>query len=298
MSGKFGGATEICPVCTEKVYAMDRFVIEKMVIHKACFKQVYCKTHYLQLFRESGGRYDKAFGDGGFERTSTEVGYTPGQFKGIGAKPSAPAGVSGIKVKEVMKKFQDISNPTTAPAPPKPEVLKKPVVEEEAPSSVSDRKSAYLAAVGGGGGAGGGGGSLNSSFESSPSNSPSSASFRSSADRKNAYLAAMAQTNGTAKPTLDTSTGMSVSQRIKNYSSTASSLKEPDVAAPPPPSKLADRLQQYVSNAQAGITTKEDENKETNESESFSYHKEDEEEQQQEEEQQLQQEEEEDGQVA
>ena len=38
MASKFVSTTEICPVCNEKVYAMDRFVIEKMVIHKGCFK--------------------------------------------------------------------------------------------------------------------------------------------------------------------------------------------------------------------------------------------------------------------
>ena len=35
---KLGGNVEPCSVCSEKVYPIDRFVIEKLVMHKNCFK--------------------------------------------------------------------------------------------------------------------------------------------------------------------------------------------------------------------------------------------------------------------
>jgi hypothetical protein len=33
-----GGNVEPCAVCGDKVYPLDKFVIEKLVMHKACFK--------------------------------------------------------------------------------------------------------------------------------------------------------------------------------------------------------------------------------------------------------------------
>lgn len=50
MASKFVSTAEICPVCNEKVYAMDRFVIEKMVIHKGCFKvRLFFFAFYKQI---------------------------------------------------------------------------------------------------------------------------------------------------------------------------------------------------------------------------------------------------------
>ena len=55
---------------------------------------MYCKVHYLKLFKESGGKYDKAFGDGGFQKKATPA-YTPGQFAGVGKTNGAlPAHLS------------------------------------------------------------------------------------------------------------------------------------------------------------------------------------------------------------
>uniref|UniRef100_A0A493T222 LIM zinc-binding domain-containing protein n=2 Tax=Anas platyrhynchos TaxID=8839 RepID=A0A493T222_ANAPP len=70
---------EICKLCQQRVYPMERLVADKQHFHKSCFRchhcssqlslgnyaslhgQVYCKPHFKQLFK-SKGNYDEGFG--------------------------------------------------------------------------------------------------------------------------------------------------------------------------------------------------------------------------------------------
>ncbi|XP_035187240.1 xin actin-binding repeat-containing protein 2 [Oxyura jamaicensis] len=70
---------EICKLCQQRVYPMERLVVDKQNFHKSCFRchhcssqlslgnyaslhgQVYCKPHFKQLFK-SKGNYDEGFG--------------------------------------------------------------------------------------------------------------------------------------------------------------------------------------------------------------------------------------------
>ncbi|XP_040417508.1 xin actin-binding repeat-containing protein 2 [Cygnus olor] len=70
---------EICKLCHQRVYPMERLVADKQNFHKSCFRchhcssqlslgnyaslhgQVYCKPHFKQLFK-SKGNYDEGFG--------------------------------------------------------------------------------------------------------------------------------------------------------------------------------------------------------------------------------------------
>ena len=73
---RFGAPAEKCTVCLQSVYPLEKMVVEGRTIHKSCFKcehckgqlslsgfasvngRVYCKPHYIKLFKESGGKYD------------------------------------------------------------------------------------------------------------------------------------------------------------------------------------------------------------------------------------------------
>jgi len=73
---------------------MDELVVDKNVMHKKCFvcshckrqlslgnftlanNMLFCKVHYIELFKTSGGKYEQAFGDAGFEKKA-ERSYTP-----------------------------------------------------------------------------------------------------------------------------------------------------------------------------------------------------------------------------
>uniref|UniRef100_A0A669QP95 LIM zinc-binding domain-containing protein n=1 Tax=Phasianus colchicus TaxID=9054 RepID=A0A669QP95_PHACC len=70
---------EICTLCQQRVYPMERLVADKQNFHKSCFRchhcgsqlslgnyaslhgQIYCKPHFKQLFK-SKGNYDEGFG--------------------------------------------------------------------------------------------------------------------------------------------------------------------------------------------------------------------------------------------
>jgi len=74
-----------CARCGKTVYKMEELRVDGQVLHAACFKcehsnchkklstgnfaaissKYFCKTHYIQLFQQSGGSYD-VFGDSGF----------------------------------------------------------------------------------------------------------------------------------------------------------------------------------------------------------------------------------------
>ena len=81
-------------------------------LHKGCFKcdhcnrqltisnfaavngKNYCKTHYVELFKSSGGNY-KVFGDAGFTKSAS------GHLTGIGAAAEAEGRARGASVREV-----------------------------------------------------------------------------------------------------------------------------------------------------------------------------------------------------
>ncbi|NXS31467.1 XIRP2 protein, partial [Pomatostomus ruficeps] len=70
---------EICKLCQQRVYPMERLVADKQNFHKSCFRchhcgsqlslgnyaslhgKIYCKPHFKQLFK-SKGNYDEGFG--------------------------------------------------------------------------------------------------------------------------------------------------------------------------------------------------------------------------------------------
>lgn len=77
---KFGLPTrESCVMCTKTVYPLERLVANQQIYHNSCFRcahcntklslanyaslhnNVYCKTHYCQLFKAKGN-YDEGFG--------------------------------------------------------------------------------------------------------------------------------------------------------------------------------------------------------------------------------------------
>lgn len=80
-----------CGVCEKTVYKTEEILVDNKPYHKrSCFrcnkckrqltlgnfaavnKQLYCKTHYKEMFHEAGGRYE-VFGDAGFKHTSTSA---------------------------------------------------------------------------------------------------------------------------------------------------------------------------------------------------------------------------------
>ncbi|CAJ1935116.1 unnamed protein product [Cylindrotheca closterium] len=85
MPPKFGAAKVICPVCEKRVYPMESVNFEGETYHKACMKcthcgktvsikglaaingKIYCKPHFAELFKSSGGRYESFQGESGFK---------------------------------------------------------------------------------------------------------------------------------------------------------------------------------------------------------------------------------------
>ncbi|KAH9260015.1 hypothetical protein BASA81_001787 [Batrachochytrium salamandrivorans] len=84
-----------CVVCNSPVYKMEEVIVDKMMMHKQCFQcehckrqltmgnfacinggMFYCKPHYFEVFSQSGGKYEKAFGDAGFEKKAL-TSFTP-----------------------------------------------------------------------------------------------------------------------------------------------------------------------------------------------------------------------------
>jgi hypothetical protein len=86
-----------CSVCDIPVYKTEQVIVDKVVMHKQCFQcehckrqltmgnfacinsTLYCKAHYFELFSTNGGKYEKAFGDAGFEKKALNS-YTPGEL--------------------------------------------------------------------------------------------------------------------------------------------------------------------------------------------------------------------------
>lgn len=87
-----------CVSCDGVVYETEKVTIDRLILHKACFRctecngklsiknyasvnnKLYCKTHYLELFASSGGSYE-VFGDAGFAKKtgrSSKVGVVEG----------------------------------------------------------------------------------------------------------------------------------------------------------------------------------------------------------------------------
>ena len=70
---------EICEICSKTVYPTEKMTVESKPIHQSCFKchhckrqltlsnfasvnqKVYCKTHYIELFKKAGGKYGRLF---------------------------------------------------------------------------------------------------------------------------------------------------------------------------------------------------------------------------------------------
>ncbi|KFK35322.1 hypothetical protein AALP_AA5G269200 [Arabis alpina] len=92
----FTGTLDKCKACDKTVYVMDLMTLEGMPYHKSCFRcshcnhtlvisnyssmdgVLYCKTHFEQLFKESGN-YSKNFHTGKTEK-SNEVTKAPSKL--------------------------------------------------------------------------------------------------------------------------------------------------------------------------------------------------------------------------
>eukprot|EP00980_Cylindrotheca_fusiformis_P023204 scaffold10220_cov148-Cylindrotheca_fusiformis.AAC.2 len=73
---KFGSARIDCPVCSKRVYPLESVQYEGKTYHKGCMQcthckgklsikavavidgQLYCKPHFVELFKSGGGKYD------------------------------------------------------------------------------------------------------------------------------------------------------------------------------------------------------------------------------------------------
>lgn len=73
---KFGSVRIDCPMCSERVYPLESVQYEGITYHKGCMKcthckgklsikavaviggQLYCKPHFVELFKSGGGNYD------------------------------------------------------------------------------------------------------------------------------------------------------------------------------------------------------------------------------------------------
>ncbi|KAH9245916.1 hypothetical protein BASA81_016556 [Batrachochytrium salamandrivorans] len=177
LGAKIGGRVMVstqtlCAVCNTPVYKMEELIVDKAVMHKKCFQcnhckrqltmgnfacinsTFYCKVHYFELFSQSGGKYEKAFGDAGFAHKA-QTSYTPptAASKAPGSvpsketpppaaavtAPSVPVEKPVAKV-EVLNKTVDTPNKTTDTPSKTLEVSKKSVeaptiTPQEIPSS-------------------------------------------------------------------------------------------------------------------------------------------------------------------
>jgi hypothetical protein len=150
----------VCAVCTKQVFKTEELIVDKMSMHKACFvcshckrllslgnftlanNQLYCKAHYMELFKNSGGKYEQAFGDAGFEKKA-ERSYTPppaagsrvsldgrraSVTSGSGSPPSRPMSMDSASSPVITTgAAAAVASSKTASSSPKPEVKKSPM---------------------------------------------------------------------------------------------------------------------------------------------------------------------------
>ncbi|AEE80176.1 LIM domain-containing protein PLIM2c [Arabidopsis thaliana] len=93
----FTGTTDKCKACDKTVYVMDLMTLEGMPYHKSCFRcshcngtlvicnyssmdgVLYCKTHFEQLFKESGN-FSKNFQTAGKTEKSNDATKAPNRL--------------------------------------------------------------------------------------------------------------------------------------------------------------------------------------------------------------------------
>ncbi|XP_010413441.1 PREDICTED: LIM domain-containing protein PLIM2c isoform X2 [Camelina sativa] len=93
----FTGTLDKCKACDKTVYVMDLMTLEGMPYHKSCFRcshcngtlvisnyssmdgVLYCKTHFEQLFKESGN-FSKNFQTAGKTEKSNETSRAPNRL--------------------------------------------------------------------------------------------------------------------------------------------------------------------------------------------------------------------------
>ncbi|XP_038682731.1 LIM domain-containing protein PLIM2b-like [Tripterygium wilfordii] len=96
----FTGTLDKCKACDKTVYVVDMLSIEGVPYHKSCFKcshckgtlvmsnyssmdgVLYCKTHFEQLFKESGN-FSKNFQTGKSERQNDQLNRTPSKLSSL-----------------------------------------------------------------------------------------------------------------------------------------------------------------------------------------------------------------------
>ncbi|CAN0841350.1 LIM domain-containing protein PLIM2c [Linum grandiflorum] len=95
----FSGTTDKCKACDKTVHFIDMITADGIPYHKTCFKcshchgklvmgnyssmdgVLYCKTHFEQLFKETGS-FTKNFQTSG-EKKNTQVGATPNKLASL-----------------------------------------------------------------------------------------------------------------------------------------------------------------------------------------------------------------------
>eukprot|EP00011_Vannellida_sp_DIVA3-517-6-12_P011018 CAMPEP_0114611450 /NCGR_PEP_ID=MMETSP0168-20121206/4122_1 /TAXON_ID=95228 ORGANISM="Vannella sp., Strain DIVA3 517/6/12" /NCGR_SAMPLE_ID=MMETSP0168 /ASSEMBLY_ACC=CAM_ASM_000044 /LENGTH=641 /DNA_ID=CAMNT_0001822423 /DNA_START=16 /DNA_END=1941 /DNA_ORIENTATION=+ len=117
---KFGSKKDICAGCAKRVYQMDLLSACGKAWHKGCFRCThcngalrvngfsayegapYCSTHYEQLFKSGGGRFDAVAG-----KKASNSGYAPS----FGGMASVLKGVDGKKAELKKAETDDKSAP-------------------------------------------------------------------------------------------------------------------------------------------------------------------------------------------
>jgi len=152
---KFGGSRTKCSCCEKTVYPMEMIKVDSATLHKQCFtckhckrqltlssfasvgNNLYCKTHFIELFHSSGGKYSVFGADASFrKKASGSFGPTPM------AKPRR-------KDSETSKKDSETSFAPAYSQPPIANAFKAIEMEESPPTSrkkhmsLKDRLLAY-----------------------------------------------------------------------------------------------------------------------------------------------------------
>lgn len=110
------GAAEKCSVCGKTVYPLEMITIAGMKMHKSCFKckhcvrqltisnfaevnkTLYCKTHYEEIFKSAGGKFDQLIAEGAGDNKGAAAAPAPAPTPAAAAPTPAPAaGVAAVK---------------------------------------------------------------------------------------------------------------------------------------------------------------------------------------------------------
>ena len=195
----------------------------------------------MKLFKESGGKYDRAFGDGGFQKKATPS-YTPGQFAGVGksvvpahvkttAPDMSPVVTPKAKPLAVTKLSHEEEDELTADEDGEVLVDSPPI--ETNKSSVKDIMLKYEATL-----RDASSGGSESDEQISPRRGDiKSPTLHGNVENRIKWLSGVSSTNIKKNGEVDETPGGTVAERMKAYLATAGEAGavavEPEVAKPP-----------------------------------------------------------------